>query len=251
MPPLTGRSPHPEVSMSRRTRSLLALLGGAALVAGVLTGCASGGSSTPTPAPTSTGAEQTEIAAAWLDGGAMVGLLLESSSTCRPFADDVTVEDGVLHVSIMEPEDACTRDRTPQGVVVGVPAGVDSAQDLRVEVEGPGFSGEVDLPGVAGLTPGGGIDTAQPSAGWAGSDVFALLTWGSSSCPPEVESAVASGAGEIVVTFVAPAADQICTADMAPRVTAVEVPGVPAGVVYEAVLSGGSLDARIPIAGQP
>src|SRR3546814_11483766 len=78
-----GLSPHPEVSMSRRTRSFFALLGGAALVTGVLTGCASGGSSDPTPAPS--GPQQAEIAAAWLDGGAMVGLLLEGSATCRPF----------------------------------------------------------------------------------------------------------------------------------------------------------------------
>lgn len=235
--------------MSRRSRSLLAFLGGAALVAGVLTGCASGGSSEPTSTPS--GPERTEIAAAWLDGGAMVGLLLEGSSACRPFADDVTAEDGVLRVSLMEPEGACTRDLVPQGVAVAVPAGVDSAQDLRVEVAGPGYTAETELPGVAGLTPGGGLEGGQPSAGWAGADVFALLTWGSSSCPPQVESAAASGPGEILVTFVAPAADQICTADMAPRVTAVEVPGVPAGVAYEAVLSGDSFDTRIPVAGQP
>jgi hypothetical protein len=239
--------------MSRRIHSLLAVLGGSLLVAGMLSGCASGeAGGVPTPPATPGNDGTAEIAAAWLDGGAMVGVLLEGSSTCRPFADDVTYDDGVLRVSIMEPEGVCAHDLVPQGLAVALPAGVDAAQDLRVEVVGTEFRGETDLAGVAGLTPGTGIDGSQPSAGWAGPDVFALLTWGSSSCQPQVETAAVGAAGEISVTFVTPPGDRVCTFDMAPRVTAVEVPGVPAGAAYEAVLSGDAYDgARVPIAGQP
>lgn len=240
--------------MSRLARSLLAAFGGAVLVVGGLAGCATGptGSTPASPSPTGSTDQATEIAAAWLDGGAMVGVLLEGSSSCRPFADDVAYDDGVLRISLMEPEQACTHDLVSQGLAVALPAGVDPAQDLSVEVDGAGFRGAVDVPGVAGLTPGTGLEGGLPSAGWAGPDVFALLTWGSSSCVPLVDTAAVSAPGQIAVTFVTPPADQVCTADMAPRVTAVEVPGVPAGVAYEAVLSGATYDgSRVPIAGQP
>src|SRR3546814_17957919 len=115
----------------------------------------------------------------------MVGLLLEGSSTCRPFADEVTVEDGVLHVSIMEPEETCTRDRVLQGLAVGLPAGVDSAQDLRVEVEGAGINGETDLEGVAGRQPGGGLDHGPPMAGGAVAQRGRFPTRGPATRPPQ------------------------------------------------------------------
>ncbi|KAA9149164.1 hypothetical protein F6B41_01805 [Microbacterium lushaniae] len=238
--------------MSRRIRSLVVAWGAAALAVGVLSGCASGqGGASSAPPATQTG-DTVDVGAAWLDGGAMVGVLVAGSSTCKPFAEEVAYDDGVLTVSVMEPDGACTRDYVLRGLAVPLPEGVDPAEDLTIEVRGSGYVGRTDLPGAPGLTPGTGLDGGQPSAGWAGPGTFALLTWGSSSCPPQVESAAVSAPGEISVAFVAPAPDQICTADMAARVTVVEVPDVPAGLAYEAALSGDSYDGiRIPIAGQP
>ena len=48
-----------------------------------------------------------------------------------------------------------------------------------------------------------------------------LLTWGSSSCVPVIAEVAASGPAEVTVTFETPAADQVCTMDMAPRATVV------------------------------
>lgn len=241
--------------MSLRSRPLLSILGVALLAAGALTGCASGQAG-PTPTGGATGSETPveiiDVSAAWLDGGAMIGVILERSSSCRPFPDAVTHEEGVLRVSLMESGSACTTDLTPPGVAVTLPKGVDSAEDLRVEVRGAGYEGVAELPGVPDLVPGGGLEGGRPSAGWADAGTFALLTWGSSSCVPQVASAAVTGAEELVVTFVTPPADQVCTADMAPRVTVVEVPGATAGSTYEAVLAGDSFDGiRLPIAGTP
>lgn len=238
-------------------RRILAPFGAALAITAALVGCATGvtgssstASSSPTPSLSATA--EIEVQAAWLDGGSMVGVLLSGSSTCLPMADAVTYADGVLSVSLLEPADAaCTRDFVLRGIPVQVPAGVDAATDLELEVSGAGYTGSTVLPGVAGLAPGGGMDAALPSAGWAGPGAFALLTWGSSSCRPQVESAEAAGS-EIAVTFATPPADQVCTADFAPRVTVVDVAGAEPGVAYEAVLSGDAFDAtRVAVAGTP
>jgi hypothetical protein len=231
--------------MSARSRSLALLGGGLALAAALLAGCATGGPAGPlTPAPPSTGGEEVEVSAAWLDGGTMIAVLVAGSSTCLPYADDVTYDAGVLAVSLAEPDRPCTKDLVLRGV--------DAAAALRVEVTGPGYSGVADLPGAPGLTPGTGLEGGQPSAGWADAQTLALLTWGSSSCPPELSDAVVSAPGEVTLTFAAPEPDRICTADMAPRVTVVPVSGAAPGTAYQAVLvSEGSEPARIPIAGTP
>ncbi len=236
--------------MSVRSR-VIALFGGALIVAAALTGCAGGAAGPFPPAPTATEEAPVEAAAAWLDGGGMIGLLLPGSSSCIPYADDVAYADGVLSVSVSEPDGACTRDLVLRGVPVPVPAGADTAADLRIAVSGPGYTAETDLPGVAGLVPGTGLEGGEPSAGWAASDAFVLLTWGSSSCPPQIDEARVTAAGAVTVTLVAPAPDQICTADMAPRVTPVAVSGAEPGTAYEAVIVGADGDARIPIAGTP
>ena len=72
--------------MTRRitTASALLLLGALAL-----SGCAStpGASSSPTPTASATG-EEIEVDAAWLDGGSMIGLVTQGSSTCVPAAGE-------------------------------------------------------------------------------------------------------------------------------------------------------------------
>lgn len=237
--------------MSRR---LLALASGTGLLlAGVLAGCATPvtGSS---PAPTGTRSQEVEVDAAWLDGGSMVAVLLEGSSTCVPTADDVAYADGVLRVSLLDPaaDTACTDDLVVRGIPVALPAGVDASLDLDVEVTGEGYHGDTELEGVDGLVPGGGLDGGSPSAGWADDDVFALLTWGSSTCVPVVEDVASTTPGEVAVTFATPPADQVCTADFGPRVTVVSVPDPGDDVSYEAVLTGDGFDAtRVAIAGAP
>jgi hypothetical protein len=241
--------------MSRRTRASLAGLSGALLLAVALAGCASGGTVSSTPDPSASGPQEVGVDAAWLDGGAAVAILTEGSSTCLPTADDVSYADGVLNVTLLDvsADTACTRDLVLRGIPVTLPAGVGSTDDLRIEVTGDGYAGEVDLPGVEGLVPGGGADEGTPSAGWStASGTFALLTYGSSSCRPQVQDATVSGPGQIAVTFATPPADQVCTADFAPRVTVVTVPDLDGGDSFTATLAGDTYDGTsVPIAGVP
>ncbi|WP_127473852.1 hypothetical protein [Microbacterium sulfonylureivorans] len=244
--------------MTPRTRTLLAGLGIAALLTGVLTACATGSGGSPSTAPTTSsddgnddGAADQEVGAAWLDGGRMIGIVTQGSSTCIPTAEEATVDGSVLSVTLVDPEDdsACTMDLVPRVTLVGVPEGVDPTQDLEIEVTGDGWSGDTDLEGVPGLTGGGETDYL-PSAGWTDVDgQFVVLSWGSSSCAPVIENTEATSATEITVTFVTPPEDQVCTMDMAPRavVTSVlEVEDEDAEIF--AILTGAEFDnVRIPI----
>ena len=87
---------------------------------------------------------------------------------------------------------------------VAVPEGVDPAKDLEISVSGDGYHRRpTDLDGVDGLGGPGGETDYAPSAGWTDDDgqfVF-LLTWGSSTCLPVVESVEATGPAEVTVTF--------------------------------------------------
>jgi hypothetical protein len=251
---LARRPQHPEVFMS--TRSLAPLAGALLLIAGVLAGCATGApgaapTATPTSEPTATAVEQVDVQAGWLDGGAMVGVVVSGSSSCLPMADATSYADGVMSVSLIDPVDApCTRDLVPRGIAVPTPAGVDASADLRVEVTGAGYAGTAEIAAAPGLVPGGGLESGEPSAGWIAPDAFVVLTWGSSSCRPQVEDAAVTGPAEIAVGFVAPPADQVCTADFGPRVTVVPVEGAAAGTAYQAVLTG-EAPATVAIAGTP
>lgn len=240
--------------MSRRPLPSLAGLGALLLAAAALAGCATGA---PAPAdsasPSDTAVQEVEVDAAWLDGGASVAVLLEGSSTCLPMADDVSFADGVLAVSLLEtPADtACTRDLVLRGIPVTLPDGIDPAQDLTIEVSGDGYEGTTDLAGVEGLTPGVGVEEGAPSAGWAQAPgTFALLTYGSSTCVPQLAEVGMTETAQIIVNFAEPPADQVCTADYAPRVTVVAGADVQPGVAYTATLFGDGFEAvEVPIAG--
>ncbi|MFB7891578.1 hypothetical protein ACFC1I_05205 [Microbacterium sp. NPDC056044] len=242
--------------MPVRSRSLFAGLGLALLTAGLLTACATpAGSTGTTPTPASTGTDDSskeqDVDAAWLDGGRMIGVVTQGSSTCVPVADEATYVDGVMKVTLVEPEGdkACTRDFVPRVTLVGVPEGVDPAKGVEIEVTGDGWHGDTDLDGVEGLTAGGETDYL-PSAGWTDVDgQFVILSWGSSSCAPAVENTEATSATEVTVTFVTPPADQVCTMDMAPRGVVTAVNGLEdedAGTF--AILTGAEFDnVRIPV----
>jgi len=212
------------------------------LAGGALAGCASTPSAVPSSTPTAGDNGEAEIDAAWLDDGRIIGLVTTGSSTCIPAADEATLQaDGSLAVTLIEPDadTACTRDLVPRVTLVELPEGVDPSKDLAITVTGDGFAGSTDLEGVEGLA-GGGMTDYLPSAGWTDTDgQFVLLTWGSSSCAPVISEVAASGPAEVTVTFETPAADQVCTMDMAPRATVAVVDGLEEDSDVSLVLVGG------------
>lgn len=246
--------------MTRRTAPLT-VLGGVLMLAGVLTACATpvggsgGGTAEPRGGDTSSATPSEsvmgELDAAWLDGGRIIGLVTSGSSTCVPAATDAVVDGGVLTVAVAEPDRPCTRDYVPRVTLVNAPEGVDPSRDLDIAVTGSAV-GRTRLAAVEGLTGGGDTDYL-PSAGWTGaSGELVLVTWGSSGCPPVVQDAAATGPAEITVTFVTPPADQVCTADMAPRGTVVTVSGLESEAGAEVVLAGAGFEnVRVPILGSP
>ncbi|MDY0907884.1 hypothetical protein [Microbacterium sp. CFBP9034] len=237
--------------MAPRTRSALAGLGLALLLTGVLTACATGGGTPGSGTDTDDDTTEQEVGAAWLDGGRMVGIVTQGSSTCIPTAEEATLEGSVLSVVLVDAEGdaACTADLVPRVTLVGLPEGADPEKDLEIEVTGDGWRGDTDLEGVPGLTGGGETDYL-PSAGWTDVDgQFVILSWGSSSCVPVIESTEATSDTEITVTFATPPDDQVCTMDMAPRgvVTAVTEPPNDDAEFF-AILTGAEFDnVRIPI----
>jgi hypothetical protein len=246
--------------MPVRSRSLVAGLGLALLAAGVLTACATpaGSGSTPTPtsaSPSGAGsddqAKEIEADVAWLDGGRMIGLVTQGSSTCIPVAGEVAYTNGVLEVELLDPPGAtaCTMDLVPRVTPVAVPPDVDPTQELEIRFTGD-YTGDADVDGVAGLSGGGQTDYL-PSAGWTGEDgQFVILTWGSSSCVPVISDVALTSPTEVAVTFADPAADQVCTADMAPRAVVAQVDGASDDAEVTAVLTGDGFDGvRVPIIG--
>jgi len=233
-----------------RSLTLLALLGAGALL---FAGCA-------TATPTSEGvsespaATEIEIEAGWLDGGRQIALVTWGSSGCIPTASDATLQaDGSVAVTLDNgPDDqVCTADYAPRVTLVGVPEGVDPTQMVGLVVtDNAGGRGETDLGGVPGLAAGGATDYA-PSAGWVDAELIALLTWGSSTCAPRVESVEASDPSHLDVTFVTPPADQACTMDMAPRALLVSVGDLdvldPSAGALTLTLTGGDAQFATPV----
>lgn len=244
--------------MTRRL-SLAALAGASLLLAGVLTACATaapGSPETPTPLPSddaSAPATPTDVDldAAWLDSGRSVALVTQGSSTCVPFASDVRLGDnGVLEVTLEETADQpCTRDLVDRATVVGLPDGIDPTRELDIVVTGA-YRGDTDLDGLSGPIPQ--TEEYAPSAGWVDDDLIVLLTWGSSGCPPVVENVDTSVENEVSVTFVEPAADRVCTTDMAPRATLIALADDDHDDdATTLVLSGDTFDGtRVPVLGE-
>lgn len=216
-----------------------------------MAGCAAGpdsavpGGSVPS---TSEGSDF-ELDAAWLDQGRMVGVVTWGSSTCIPQATDVTADGQSVSVTLEDVvgDQICTADYAPRASVVTLPAGVDPTQDVEVAVVFDSVTGDTVLEGNASLTgtPGDSTDY-QPTAGWFDDGQLVLLTWGSSTCPPVVESAAVSG-DVGTVTFAAQ--DGPCTMDMAPRATVLGFAEV--GEVtdnFTLTLVGDDLDATLPVA---
>lgn len=238
--------------MSRHRLTLLAALGTALLAAGALTGCATGAASPgeeSTPSATSrpdagTSSSSSEIGAAWLDAGRAIAVVTRGSSTCVPVVSgEPDVSEGAVTITLGESARTdCTRDMAPRATLVGV-KGVDPTRSLEVTVQGAA-EGRTTLAPLAAAPS----DTAEfsPSAGWVDGRSIAIVTYGSSGCPPTVESVTTTGS-DIAVQFATPPADQVCTMDIAPRVTLVDIgDDAPEGAA-SVVLSGGGVDATEPV----
>lgn len=228
--------------MKRRVLASVVLGVAAALS---LTGCLSS-----SDAPSG---QQIDVEAAWLDDGRIIAVVTSGSSTCVPTAESAEINsDGALAVELVEPDadTACTRDLVPRATLVTVPDGVDPSEDLEIWVTGDGYYGDVSLAGVAGLAGPGGTTDYEPTAGWTQQQgQFVILTWGSSGCVPVVETSEVTDEAEVTVTFQEPPADQVCTADMAPRTNFAFADGLSGVEDVQLVLSGDSIDATIPIYG--
>lgn len=246
--------------MTSRLRFVLAA--SAALAAAVfIAGCTpSPGPPAPTSSATSddTGSSTApigddDVEAAWLDGGRMFAIVTWGSSTCVPVVDDAVAEGQTVTVSLVDPpssdgaEKACTADLSARASVGAVPEGVDPTRDVEFIVTLDDITDDVDLDGNAALTamPGTSTDYA-PSAGWFDDEGAVVLTWGSSTCPPIVES-VEDQAGGATVTFATE--DGVCTMDMVPRATVLAFSDDHDDEDGDFILTlvGGNLDAKVPV----
>lgn len=230
----------------RRTTTLLTVTGSLLIAAGMLTGCVG------EPAPGESAVADLQLNAGWVDGGRMIALVTEGSSTCVPVAEEAVLADGVVSVTLADPatdaDRPCTADIAQRVTLVGVPEGVDPAQATRVDVAFGNASGSIELPGAEGLAGPGSQTDFMPSAGWLTSGGFALVTWGSSSCAPVLDTIEKTADTDITVTFQTPPADRACTMDMAPRALIGVAEGVAEGPGIELVLVGDTFDnTRVPV----
>lgn len=77
-------------------------------------------------------------------------------------------------------------------------------------------------------------------AGWVdGGRQIALVTWGSSSCPPTASDVTRQADGTLAVTLDEGPADRVCTSDFAPRATGVGLPdGIDPAQSVDIVVTG-------------
>lgn len=232
---------------SRLTLSASALLATTLLLVGC--GAAPDSSESETPG-TGGSTDALELEAAWLDDGRMVAVVTQGSSTCVPEATDVSADGQTVSITLDagDPNQACTADLTARASLVALPAGVDPTADVELIVTLGEATGSVELAGDSVLdgTPGDSTDY-EPSAGWFGDTALVLLTWGSSTCLPIIDSAEAEG-DEGTVTFVSES--RMCTMDMVPRATIIDFGdiGRTAGEPFVLTLVGDNLDATLQVA---
>jgi hypothetical protein len=181
----------------------------------------------------------------------MFAVVTWGSSTCVPQVDEVAAEGQTVTVSLVEPESedgtekACTTDLAPRASVGAMPESVDPKAEITLKVTYGDLVADVDIDGAADVpdVP----NEYVPSAGWFDDGNLVLLTWGSSSCPPVVESLKVSGAAG-TATFVTDA-EQVCTMDMAPRATILAFgdDAVDEDSAFTLTLVGGDLDGTVNV----
>lgn len=229
-----------------RTLTVLAALGaGILLFAGCATAIPQPAGTGGTGGPGAGAAADFDVEAGWLDGGRMIALVTYGSSTCVPQASEATVQaDGSVAVTLVDPagDTACTRDYVPRATGVALPVGVTPGGEVDIVVSYGDLRDDTELDAFTG----GPVEEYTPSAGWVDDDQFAILTWGSSSCKPAIASVTADSASAVTVTFADFPADQVCTADMGPRVVLASVTGVDDDAA-SVTLTGGDLAAPVMI----
>lgn len=210
---------------------------------------------TPTPTPTPTQVEPEasfDSAAAWLNDGWALAIVTWGSASCAPIVGETVFSSGTLLVELTDPDEAdCSADAVPRASYVSPATPLDMRQNLRIALTGD-YQDLITLVGVPEAEPPGVtkffVDSA---AGWYASDGFVVLSYGSSSCRPEVSSAEVTAPTEVTVEFAPYAFGQICTFDFRPRLTVVDIDetGLGDGPVV-AILEGDGLGGeRVPIAG--
>ena len=240
-----------------RTRSTLTLstLTLVALAA-LATGCtAVPGSSAPTSGAQTTppSHDHLDVAAdhvdaAWLDEGRAIGVVTWGSSTptCRPATVEATADGQSITVTLSDPPESsegCDADLGPRGDLIAVPDGVDVTDDVEVKIAYGPVSGTVPLVGLSAAP--GDAEAQGASAGWFGDDGILLLTWGSSSCTPQVNAVEMTDAGAAVT--LGTTAD-MCTMDYAPRVTPILLPEPAAREgAFELTLVGANVDGTVTV----
>lgn len=237
-----------------------------AAVALLAAGCASGPAS---PAPTSSGSggatESTspppsddfgpmpdDIEAAWVDGGRSFAVVTWGSSgtDCQPATAEATADGQTVTVVLSDPETdgdvACTSDLGPRAILVETPEGVDITKDVELNVTYGTIRDDAELDALSAPMP---IDTDyQPTAGWFDDDGIVLLTWGSSTCRPQVQDVAQTDAGA-TVTFAE--IDGACSQDMAPRLTVLSLQTEhDDDAPFALTLKGGGLDGTVDVLGR-
>ncbi|MBP3977400.1 hypothetical protein [Microbacterium sp. BLY] len=244
-------------------RRLVLAVSSALAAALVLAGCTVGpggaaphSTSDPSSGPgnAGTGDDQDDMDGVLLDDGRMFAIVSWGSSTCVPQIEDVSADGQRVSVTLVEPEadgateQACTADLAPRASLGALPEGVDPTKDVTLVVTAADLIDEIDVEGDPDATAAPGSSTEyQPSAAWFDDGGLVLLTWGSSGCPPVVESAEADGSTG-TVTFVTDE-NQACTMDMAPRGTVIEFPedDVDDDAPFQLTLVGGGLDGTVEV----
>ncbi|WP_091229968.1 hypothetical protein [Microbacterium sp. 3J1] len=212
---------------STRAVAALSALGAVLLIAGCTIGpgaTSPSSTSLPSSGPGQSSDDSDDLEGTLLDDGRMFAVVTFGSSTCIPQVDTVTAEGQTVSVTLMdvdaggETEKACTTDLAPRASVGALPEGVDPTKEITLQVTYGDMVDDVEIDGDASLMGAPGSPTEYlPSAGWLDDGSLVLLTWGSSGCPPVVDTLEGSG-NTGTATFVTDE-NQACTMDMAPRAT--------------------------------
>lgn len=258
MPSKTAAGTLSGMSTPSRVIAALSSLAAVLLFAGCTIGPGATGSqatSNPSSGPGQSTDDSDDVEGALLDDGRMFAVVTFGSSTCIPQVDQITAEGQTVSVTLVdvdgggETEKACTADLAPRASVGALPEGVDPTKEITLQVTYGDMVDDVDLDGDPSFTGTPGSSTEYtPSAGWFDDGSLVLLTWGSSSCPPVVESLEGSGASG-TATFTTDDG-QVCTMDMAPRATILEF-GEDAvdDDAFTLTLVGGNLDGTVEVRG--
>ena len=114
-----------------------------------------------------------------------------------------------------------TRSATRIALVVGLVALSAALVGCSAPVS---VANDTSAGGPPGFDGGGGLLNGEPSAIWiSGRREFAIVTFGSSSCPPVPTSIASSDATHVEITFVR-SPNNPCTADMAPTTHKFDLP---------------------------